>query len=231
MADLAANLDQVRARIVRAAERSGRAPDEVTLIAVSKTRPAAEIVEAHGAGQVCFGENYAQECAAKAAELAGLSGLEWHFIGRLQRNKAKYVTPFCTLIHSVDTVALAEEISRRAARDGRGQPILLQVDLAGEEAKGGCPEAELGQLVEAVSELPGVDWQGLMVITPFGEDPETARPYYRRLCAKRQELLAQGVAPGRLRHLSMGMSNDYEVAIEEGATLVRVGTAIFGPRG
>lgn len=232
MTDVAANLRRVRERLAAAAERVGRGPEEITLIAVSKTRGAEEVAAAAAAGARDFGENYVQELVAKAQALAGRpeAAPRWHFIGHLQRNKAKHLAGLCTLIHSVDSPRLAAEIAHRAAPAGGRQPILLQVDLGGEATKSGCPEPDLPALVEAVMGLQGLDWQGLMTITPLTEDPEEARPYYRRLAALRQELLDRGLPPANLRHLSMGMSNDYEVAITEGATLVRVGTAIFGPR-
>jgi hypothetical protein len=231
MTDLSANLERVRERLASAAERAGRKPEEITLIAVSKTRPAAEISTALAAGAVDFGENYVQELVEKHQALADCSPApQWHFIGHLQRNKVRFLVPFCSLIHVIDSVRLAEEISQRAAQIGRVQPVLLQVDLAAEETKFGCPECDLPVVVEALQSLPSLDWQGLMTIPPLGSSPEQSRPYYRRLAQMRDGLAAQGVPDQRLRHLSMGMSNDYEVAIEEGATLVRIGTAIFGPR-
>lgn len=232
MTDLAANLSAVRERIAAAAARSGRRAEDITLVAVSKTRTVPEIAEAVANGVADLGENYVQELVAKAKQLAEITDapLRWHFIGHLQRNKVKYLSGLGTLIHSLDSPRLAEEIARRAVAPADPQPVLIQVDLAGEATKSGCPEDEVPGLVETVLGLPQLDWQGLMTITPYVEDPERARPYYRRLAALREALLAQGVPARNLRHLSMGMSNDYEVAIEEGATLVRVGTAIFGPR-
>ncbi|MEI6503376.1 MAG: YggS family pyridoxal phosphate-dependent enzyme [Armatimonadota bacterium] len=231
MADLASNLKQVQERIAAAAHSVGRDAAEITLVAVSKTRPVAEISAAVAAGALEFGENYAQELCDKQSALAGSSRPpRWHFIGHLQRNKVRFLVPFCALIEVVDSVSLAEEISRRAAQVGRVQPVLLQVDLAGEETKFGCSEAETPLLGEVLVTLPGVEWQGLMTIPPLGHDPEQSRPYFRRLAQLRHDLSGRGVPECHLRHLSMGMSNDFEVAIEEGATLVRVGTAIFGPR-
>ncbi len=230
MTDIAGNLSTVWARIAAAAKRGGRRPEDVTLIAVSKTRSVEEIAAAVAAGAVDLGENYVQEMVAKAEALAGNAALRWHFIGHLQRNKVKYLSASCTLIHSLDSPRLAEEIARRAEASSRRQAVLIQVDLAGEATKDGCPEAEVPELVAAVRALPALDWQGLMTITPFAADPEASRPYYRRLVALRDDLATAGAPAANLRHLSMGMSNDYEVAVEEGATLVRVGTAIFGPR-
>lgn len=231
MVDLSANLERVNERIAAAAARAGRRPEEITLIAVSKTRPAAEVSAALTAGATDFGENYVQELVDKQQALAACSPApRWHFIGHLQRNKVRFILPFCSLIHSVDSARLAEEISHRAAQLGHVQPVLLQVDLAGEETKFGCPECDLPPVVDALQSLPALDWQGLMTIPPLGAGPEQSRPYYQRLARLRDELGAQGVGAAHLGHLSMGMSGDYEVAIEEGATLVRIGTAIFGPR-
>ena len=231
MVDLARNFQQVSKRIASAAQRVGRETTDITLVAVSKTRPSEEIAAAALAGAAEFGENYVQELCDKQQALAALTPQpRWHFIGHLQRNKVRLVVPFCSLIEVVDSLPLAAEISRRAAQIGRVQPVLLQVDLAGEETKFGCPEADMPALAGALAALPSVDWQGLMTIPPFGEDPEQSRPYFQRLARLRDELIDRGIPVHHLRHLSMGMSNDFEIAIEEGATLVRIGTAIFGPR-
>lgn len=231
MVDLAHNLQQVWERVASAAQRVGRDPSNITLVAVSKTRPPEELAAAALAGAVDFGENYVQELCDKQQVLANLIPQpRWHFIGHLQRNKVRFLVPFCSLIEVVDSLPLAEEISRRAAQLGRVQPVLLQVDLAGEETKFGCPEVDAPTLAEALASLPGLEWQGLMTIPPFGDNPEASRPYYQRLAGLRGEFLRRGLPAENLRHLSMGMSNDFEIAIEEGATLVRVGTAIFGPR-
>ncbi|MCE5238634.1 YggS family pyridoxal phosphate-dependent enzyme [bacterium] len=230
MPDVAANLRRVRDRIDAAATEAGRDPADVTLLAVSKTRAAEEVAHAAEAGASHFGENYVQELVDKQQALAD-SGLDlhWHFIGHLQRNKVRFLAPFCALIESVDSVRLAEEIDGRAIGLGRVQPVLLQVDLAGEETKFGCPEEQVGEVAERLATLPGVAWEGLMTIPPAADDPEASRPYYRRLRELREQLAAQ--YPGQnLRHLSMGMSHDYAVAVSEGATIVRIGTAIFGPR-
>jgi PLP dependent protein len=232
MTDIAGNLRGVLARVAAAAERCDRETDAVTVVAVSKTRSAEEIAAAASCGVRDFGENYVQELVGKAEALRDRAGgaPRWHFIGHLQRNKAKVIAGLGCLVHSVDSPRLAAELDQRAAEAGRPQAILIQVDLAGEATKTGCPEDQLHGLVEAVSGQQHLDWQGLMTIAPLAETAEASRPYYRRLVAIRQQLLEQGVPAANLRHLSMGMSNDYEVAIEEGATLVRVGTAIFGPR-
>ena len=231
MMDLVRNLEEIREKIASAAQRVGREASEITLVAVSKTRPSEAIAAAALAGAVEFGENYVQELCDKQQALAALpKPPRWHFIGHLQRNKVRFLVPFCSLIEVVDSVPLAEEISRRAALIGRVQPVLLQVDLAGEATKFGCAEGETPALAEALTALPNLDWQGLMTIPPFGDSPEQSRPYFRRLARLREELIERGTPVGHLRHLSMGMSNDFETAIEEGATLVRIGTALFGPR-
>ncbi|GEJ57968.1 YggS family pyridoxal phosphate-dependent enzyme [Anaeromyxobacter diazotrophicus] len=221
MSGLADRLAAVRARL-----RPG-----VTLVAVSKTQPASAIREAYQAGQRDFGENYAQEWRAKAAELAALPDLVWHFIGGLQTNKVKYVLPAprpgaaappaVGWVHTVDRLALAQELSRRAAARGGAARVLLEVNVGQEGSKSGCAPGELPRLAEAVARLPALELRGLMCIPPAAEDP---RPHFARLRALRDAL---GLA---LPDLSMGMSGDYPAAIEEGATLVRVGTAIFGER-
>jgi len=228
MPDLAANLRRVRETVAAAATASGRDPSEITLLVVSKTRSAQDVAAAAQAGARDFGENYVQELVDKQHTLAGLQ-LNWHFIGHLQRNKVRSVVPFCALIHVVDSARLADEIETRAAAIGRVQPVLLQVDLAGEESKFGCPLTQAPELAEHLAGLRHVQWQGLMTIPPLAEQAEQSRPYYRRLRELRDTFAARFPAQD-LGRLSMGMSNDYTVAIEEGATLVRVGTAIFGPR-
>jgi hypothetical protein len=215
------NLQKVRERIETAAARAGRAPGAVRLVAVSKTQPAEAVREAYEAGQRLFGENYAQELRDKANLLADLPDLQLHFIGRLQRNKAKYVAPLASMMESLDDLGLARELDKRAAAVGRLLPVLVEVNL-GEEQKGGVPEGEVESFVGQVRAMGGLRLDGLMCIPPFSDDPEHSRPYFVRLRELAEKL--------GLTVLSMGMSTDYEVAIEEGATLVRVGTAIFGPR-
>lgn len=200
-------------------------PPSVTLVAVSKTQPPEAIREAYAAGQRDFGENYAQEWRDKAAALADLAGLTWHFIGALQTNKVKYLAgagpgaPRAAWIHTVDRLPLAQEIARRSARAGAVTRVLLEVSVAGEAQKAGCAPAEVPALAEAVRRLEGVELRGLMCIPPAEGDPRPHFAALRRL----------GASLG-LPDLSMGMSGDYRVAVEEGSTLVRVGTAIFGHR-
>ena len=212
---ISSNLGAVRERIARAARAHGRAPQSVTLIAVAKTKPAAAIAEAHRAGQLDFGENYAQEAAAKAEALAGLP-LRWHFIGRLQRNKIRKIAHLVDLWQSVDRIEAAVEIARRAP----GARVLVQVDVAGIGERGGCPPTDTAQLVTGCQRA-GLEVVGLMAVGEPGP-PERARPGFRLLAAQAADL--------GLSELSMGMSGDIEIAVEEGATMVRVGTALFGPR-
>lgn len=224
---IAERLANVREGMARAAAKSGRNPGEVRLVAVSKGQPAAAVAEAHAAGQVVFGESYVQEALAKREVLAGLA-VEWHFVGGLQANKAKHVAGRFGLVHSVDSLSLAQLLHKKAQALGLVQAVLLQVNIAGEIRKHGVAEADLPALAEAVPGLPGLLLAGLMVMPPYDQDPERSRPYFARLRELRDRLAAR---LGRgLPHLSMGMSHDHAVAIEEGATLVRVGTAIFGPR-
>jgi pyridoxal phosphate enzyme (YggS family) len=219
---VAGRLAAVRARIDAAARAAGRDPSSVTLVAVSKTQPAEAIRAAYAAGQRDFGENYAQELVAKHAALADLDGLRWHFIGALQRNKAKDVAPRAHVIEAVDRLELARELDKRAAAAGRTLEVLLEVNVGGEASKSGAAPADVPALVDAVRALPRLALRGLMTIPPEVDDPADARPYFAALRALAQE---HGLA-----ELSMGMSHDFEAAIAEGATLVRVGTAIFGAR-
>ena len=222
------NLRQIRARIAAAALRAGRDPSEVRFVAVSKTQPAGAVSEAARAGQGLFGENYVQELTAKAAEVT--EPVEWHFIGSLQSNKVKYLVNLVTTIHSVDRLSLAEEISRQWGKAGKVCDILLEVNLAGEATKGGTPPDDLLALTREVARLPHLRIRGLMTMPPFFDDPEAARPWFRELRRLAGVITAAGIPGVEMRELSMGMSGDFEAAIEEGATLVRVGTALFGER-
>ena len=227
---------QVLGRIERAARRAGRAPAEVKLVAVSKTHPAALVREAAAAGLTDFGENRVQEAEAKITEVrretSFSGGLRWHLIGGLQANKARRAARLFDLIHSVDSAALVERLERVCAEEGRESlEALLQIDLAGEATKGGAGEAELPSIVDALGRCERVRCRGLMILPPFFEDAERVRPYFRRLRALRDELRGRGVFGAGAGELSMGMSHDFETAVEEGATLVRVGTAVFGERG
>jgi PLP dependent protein len=220
MPDIGGNLERVRERLARAAERAGRRPDDVLLIAVSKTVEVERIRAAVAAGITALGENRVQEAKSKIAELGRPAA--WHLIGHLQSNKARDAVELFDLIHSLDRLELARELERRAGARGQVVEALLQVNVGGEASKGGVGPDAVGETLDAIGKLPHVRVRGLMTIPPEVERAEDARPWFRRL----REL---GERHG-LGELSMGMSHDFEVAVEEGATMVRVGTAIFGPR-
>ncbi|MHB8419021.1 MAG: YggS family pyridoxal phosphate-dependent enzyme [Myxococcales bacterium] len=223
MAGVAGALAAVRARVAAALAEAGRPPDAARLIAVSKQKPAALLREAYAAGQRDFGESYAQELRDKARELADLPEVRWHFVGRLQENKAKYVAPVATLVHAVGDVGLARELARRGG--GRTIRCLAQINLAHEPQKSGVAPEEALALCRELAATPGVALQGLMCIPPDGPP---ARPFFRALRELRDELAEELARP--LPELSMGMSHDFEDALREGATLMRVGTLIFGER-
>ena len=223
---LSENLDSIRRRIIAACERAGRAPDSVGLVAVSKTHPPDSVRAAAACGQLLFGESKIQEAKAKIPLCPG--NCRWHFVGHLQSNKVRDAVEMFEMIESVDSLALAREISRRCESSAKTMPILLEVNVAGESSKFGyAPERLLAEL-EELNALPKIEIHGLMAVPPFVTDPEKARPFFRRL----RELKAgcEHALGAPLPHLSMGMSGDFETAIEEGATLVRIGTALFGPR-
>jgi len=226
MNDITKKLAEVTLKISRAASRVGRDPEDVTLVAVSKRHSTDAIRQAYAAGQRHFGENYAQELRDKAVELEDLQDIHWHFIGHLQRNKAKYVAPNVALLETVDSVRLVENLDRQADRFGRRIACLVQVNVGDEEQKSGCAPDELETILQAVEQTENLRSKGLMTIPPWDLESEETRKYFQALAKLRD---AHGGST-RLNHLSMGMSHDFEVAIEEGATLVRVGTAIFGPR-
>ncbi len=224
---IAQNLTVVRKKIATAAKRCGRDPLAVRLIAVSKTKPAADILEAVEAGQFSFGENYAQELRDKSKELLISHELEWHFIGHLQKNKLKYVLPVATWIHTVDSVELLDEINKKATA-----PIncLIEVNIAGEGSKSGISPENIFELVEAFSKTHQLALKGLMCMPPISDNAETSRPYFKKLKSLLDEINSRNIYTEKLTELSMGMTQDFEVAIEEGATMVRVGSAIFGGR-
>lgn len=221
-------LKEVQSRIARACEKSGRNPEEVTLIAVSKTKPISMIQEAIEAGQTVFGENKVQELCSKYEELP--KNLSWHMIGHLQRNKVKYIADKVTLIHSVDSLRLAETIEQEGIRHNRIIPVLIEVNVAGEESKFGVSVEETIPLISQIAQLPHVKIQGLMTIAPFVEDPEENRPVFAALRQLSVDIKGKNMNNVDMAILSMGMTNDYEIAVEEGATMVRVGTGIFGAR-
>ncbi|MDB4936909.1 MAG: hypothetical protein JWP87_3881 [Labilithrix sp.] len=226
---VAEGLARVQDRILRAASAASRDPASVRLVAVSKTKPASAVREAYDAGQRDFGENYAQELVQKAEELADLVDLRWHFIGHLQTNKARFVARVAHMVHTIDGPALVRELGKRAAKDGRGDvlerlPVLVEVNVGGEPQKHGATAAALGSVLAAVEAEPALVLRGLMTMPP--NDLEAARRAFEALSSLRT--LHGG--PARLPELSMGMSDDLEIAVAAGATLVRVGTAIFGSR-
>lgn len=222
------NLSRIKERIRTAAEQAGRSAESVRLVAVSKTRPASDIIEAFGAGQAVFGENYVQELTAKASVVR--DPVEWHFIGHLQTNKVRNIAGLVTLIHSVDRLSLAQEISRQWGRIGKCCDVLVQVNIAGEMSKSGTTWEGALQLVREISLLPGLRVRGLMTMPPFFDDPEAARPYFAELRRLSLRISDEGIPGVEMQELSMGMSGDFEAAILEGATLVRVGSALFGER-
>ncbi|MGE4544400.1 MAG: YggS family pyridoxal phosphate-dependent enzyme [Pedobacter sp.] len=222
------NLQNIHERIDAACKRANRNPDDVQLVAVSKTKPAAMIDQAAESGQTLFGENYVQEFVAKTEEVT--TPVTWHFIGSLQTNKVKYLRGKVAMIHSVDRLSLAKEIDRQWSKLDKPVDILIQVNLGEEESKSGTDEAALQDLVRQVAQLPHVRIRGLMALPPYLDDPEEVRPFFRRLRQLADSIAALQLAGVEMRELSMGMSHDFEAAIEEGATLVRVGSAIFGSR-
>jgi pyridoxal phosphate enzyme (YggS family) len=226
---IADRLTEVRARIAGAARSAGRDPSSVRLVAVSKTFPIQDVLEAFHAGQLDFGENRVQEALQKIAASAD-SPIRWHLLGHLQTNKARKAGPAFAMIQSVDSVELLEKLDAAAAEAGRAPELLIQVDLAGEATKYGVTPAEVPRLFEAAGACRAARVVGLMTLPPAPDTPEDARPFFRRLRDLRDEWLAAGVPAAMLGELSMGMSGDFEVAIQEGATIVRVGTAIFGRR-
>jgi pyridoxal phosphate enzyme (YggS family) len=227
---LAVRLADVRARLEAAARKSGREPGEVRLIAISKTHPASVIEQVCQLGATDFGENRVQEAEGKIAEI-GREKVHWHLVGHLQANKARRAVTLFDVIHSLDTLDLANRLDRLCAEEGRDSlSVLIQVDLGHEETKSGIDESELTHLVESLGPLTHLRLIGLMTLPPFFDDPEQSRPFFRRLRNLRDELKQRGAFGDRTGELSMGMTHDFEVAIEEGSTMVRIGTAIFGAR-
>ena len=225
MSNIRENLLRVQERIEKAARRAGRDPAGIKLVAVSKTVEVARIREAIDAGVSILGENYVQEAQKKIEEIR--KPISWHFIGHLQSNKAKYAVRLFDMIHSVDSIPLAEELDRRAEKEGRKIEVMIEVNLSGEATKFGTEEAKTFDIAQKIFNLNHLSLVGLMTMPPYFEDPELSRPYYVQLRQLKEKMAEAGIP---LKELSMGMSNDFEVAIEEGATYVRVGTAIFGER-
>ena len=223
------NINSIREKISRACARAGRSSSEITLLAVGKTFPSPAVREAVEAGVADIGENYVQELLSKRRDLSG-SDVRWHFIGHLQSNKVKNVAPWIHMIHAVDSTALAIEIDRRAAKAGRVIECLLEVNTTGDHTKFGVAPGEVTALVRSLASCDNISLGGLMTIGPFLPDPEGSRPMFRQLRELKDEIISLAQANVTMRHLSMGMTGDFEVAIDEGATLVRIGTGVFGPR-
>jgi len=229
---IAENIARVQERLAAAARRARRHPDAITLMGVSKTFPVEAIREAHAAGLRVFGENRVQEFAEKALGVSELVGAEWHLIGHLQSNKASKAAEIFHAVDAVDSLRLAEKLDAAANKLGKKLAVLIEVNIGGETAKSGLAagSAEFAQLLQAAERLEHLEIRGLMTIPPFTENPEDARPFFRRLRELRDATAMRRLARVRMETLSMGMSHDFEVAIEEGSTCVRVGTAIFGER-
>lgn len=222
------NLRNVQANIEKACKKAGRDPKEITLVAVSKIKPLSDIEELTLEGQLDFGENYVQELCEKYENIS--KPVNWHMIGHLQRNKVKYIIDKVVLIHSVDSFALAQQIEKEAAKKDRIADILIQVNIAEEDTKFGLSEEEVLHLVEEISTLKHVKIRGLMTSAPYVNDPEENRCYFKKLHQLFIDIPKKNIDNVSMEILSMGMTNDYEVAIEEGATMIRVGTGIFGER-
>jgi pyridoxal phosphate enzyme (YggS family) len=229
MTDVEANLKSIRERIAAACRRCGRDPSSVCLIGVSKTVPASLVRAAFQAGLAVLGENYVQEARSKMEELSDLA-ISWHFIGHLQSNKARMAVESFDWIHTVDRVSLARELDRQAHRQGKRMPVLLEINVGDEASKSGVPLEGARSLFEMAASLDGLLVRGLMALPPYEDDPEQVRPYFRQLRELLHQLGEVAKSPEEVTELSMGMSHDFEVAIEEGATMVRVGTALFGRR-
>ena len=227
--NIKSNLVAIQNQIAASCVKAGRNPSDVKLIAVSKLHPAEAIREAHAAGHLIFGENRVQETAQKIPTLSDLP-LEWHFIGHLQTNKIKKVLPLVSMIHTVDSERLIAALEAECEKNDREIDVLLQVNVGGEEQKSGVGDNELGQLFKALDQAPHLRCRGLMTVPPYEEDAEKVRPYFAKLRELSEQYRSRLVAYGERVELSMGMSHDFHVAIEEGATLIRIGTAIFGAR-
>jgi pyridoxal phosphate enzyme (YggS family) len=226
--EIAGRLARVREHIARAAERDGRKPEDVTLIAVSKTFDPATIQLAVNAGARDLGENRVQEALGKAGHVTG--DFRWHLIGHLQSNKARHAVETFAVIHTIDSVELAQRLDRIAGELNQRPKVLIQVDLAHEPTKSGAEEGDLPSIIQALDQAQSLELQGLMIVPPFFDSPDQTRPYFRRLRELLETLNRERSPERKMTQLSMGMSHDFEVAIEEGATMVRVGTAIFGSR-
>ena len=226
--NITANIIQVRQRIAAAAARCNRSPDSVKLLAVTKTVAPAIVEQAIKAGVTACGENYVQEARDKITLIK--EKVQWHMIGHLQTNKAKYVVNLFDYIHSVDRLELAREIDKRAGLIGRKINILIEVNVSGEKSKSGIDPSQILELIKNVSKLENLDVKGLMTMAPYSDNPENSRPCFSALRHLQQKIIQEGIADIQMDELSMGMTDDFEIAIEEGATVVRIGRAIFGER-
>lgn len=227
-ADVKTNIELVQEKIKRAAVRAGRNPEEITLLAVTKGVATEKIKFAYDCGLKIFGENYLQEALAKMNVLP--SDITWHFIGRIQRNKVRSITGRFSMVHSIDSIKICEEFQRRSEKKNIISNLLVEVNLAEETTKGGILLENTLSFIQNVLKYKNLRMRGLMTMPPYSENPEDSRQYFRKLRELKYNLIKEGVPDEILRELSMGMSSDFEVAIEEGATIVRIGTAIFGPR-
>ena len=226
--DIAANIEKIKQRIAAACARAGRDPHSVALMAVTKTVTTERILQAVDAGVTLLGENYVQEAREKHELLGGRARM--HLIGHLQTNKAKYAVRLFDCVHSVDRLELAQELDRRAKAVNRTVDILIEVNVSGEETKNGVSPAQARELIGRIAGLENLSVRGLMTMAPYSDDPETSRPYFQALRNLRDDIVREGIPRVRMEELSMGMTDDFEVAIEEGSTIVRIGRAIFGAR-
>ena len=226
--DITANINKIKERIAAAAARCNRAPDSIKLLAVTKTVPLPAIEQAIEAGITALGENYVQEAKEKIAVIGGC--VSWHMIGHLQTNKAKYTVNLFDYIHSVDRLELAAEINKRARLIDRKINILIEINVSGEKTKNGITVSEAIELIKNISILDCVSVKGLMTMAPYSTNPENSRPYFSELRNLRNKIISEGITNIQMEELSMGMTDDFEIAIEEGATIVRIGRAIFGQR-
>lgn len=224
------NLQYVKSRILKACDKSGRNPEDITVVTISKTHPVQAIRDVHALGQVHFGENKVQELMSKMDELESMDDIKWHMVGALQTNKIKYLVKRVDWIHSVPKLKALKEINKRAGNESRTVNTLIQVNISDEDQKSGCEPEDLPGLIDAAESMTNLRIMGLMGIAEFVDDPEIVRPQFRLLRELLEREQSKGYKRADLRHLSMGMTHDLEVAIEEGATMVRIGTAIFGER-
>ena len=229
--NIADNVQRIRDGICQAAQQVGRDPSSIQLVAATKTIGVAQLHEAYEAGIRIFGENRLQEAQGKMSNIGVRKDLSWHFIGRMQRRKLKEIVGKFSLLHSVESLDQARGINAIAEKLGIHQDILLEINVAGEESKGGFPCSDISEIIEQIGKFPHLAIRGLMTLPPYSENPEGARPFFSELRELRDSLAQKPLENGEIKELSMGMSHDHRVAIQEGATMVRIGTALFGARG